>query len=176
MAASYVYFVQPEGGGPIKIGRSIQPQKRISSLSCASPTPLELIATAPGGAFAESSLHSQFSDLRLHGEWFRPEPELLDFIREVQAGRELPDWDVSDGMDTFRDVILGFGSVAKCAADLGEPYQTVAAWFRRDSIPADRWIYVTQKASAAGIGGATVERFAEMAARKAPAASPSVAA
>ena len=30
-------------------------------------------------------LHIQFAHLRLHGEWFRPERELLDFIADVLA-------------------------------------------------------------------------------------------
>ena len=30
----------------------------------------------------EAELHQRFNALRIRGEWFRPEPELLSFIEE----------------------------------------------------------------------------------------------
>jgi hypothetical protein len=82
---SRVYFVQSLDGGPVKIGRSIKPQERLLSLQTANPDPLCVVATMPGGATVERMLHRAFarSRVRPDGEWFRPDAEVLAFIREL---------------------------------------------------------------------------------------------
>lgn len=78
-----VYFIQAIAGGPVKIGRSITPTERLSSLQTGNPMPLRIIATIPGGAFAERALHRAFADDRVKGEWFSPSRELMAFIAEI---------------------------------------------------------------------------------------------
>lgn len=86
----YVYFVQVEGDGPIKIGVSTGlPDNRVYSLQCACPYELRLVATFFGGRAAEAGLHRRFKHLRLRGEWFRPAPELLEWIERFAT--RIPD-------------------------------------------------------------------------------------
>ena len=48
------------------------------------PIPLRVIAKMVGHYRAtERCLHIRFDHLREHGEWFRPEPDLLDFIAAI---------------------------------------------------------------------------------------------
>jgi hypothetical protein len=77
---SWVYFLQADGGGPVKIGRSANPQARVEELQQGSPVQLRLLAVCRGGHRREAELHRQFAAQRLHGEWFRPGTELLAFV------------------------------------------------------------------------------------------------
>lgn len=76
-----VYFVQAGDGGNIKIGVSGNPETRVAGLQTGSDEPLRILATIPGGRAVEKELHRRFAALRVKGEWFRPEQELLDLIR-----------------------------------------------------------------------------------------------
>lgn len=75
-----VYFIQQGDNGPIKIGYSADPHKRLQSLSTASPYPLRLLKVIDGGWMLEQTLHRRFAEHQLEGEWFAPAPELLAFI------------------------------------------------------------------------------------------------
>ena len=76
-----VYFIQAGENGPIKIGRSTNPMKRLLSLQTGASEPLRLLATIPTvGPQLEAELHREFAHLRLYGEWFSPETDLMDFI------------------------------------------------------------------------------------------------
>ena len=78
---SYVYFVKPVGmDGPIKIGCTSTPEKRLTSLTVWSPFPLEIIGTIPGGYKDEMYLHSCFAKSHSHREWFHSSPELRKAI------------------------------------------------------------------------------------------------
>jgi hypothetical protein len=78
-----VYFIQQGDNGPIKIGYSADPQRRLQSLSTASPYPLRLLGVLDGDMTLEQTLHHRFADHQLEGEWFAPVPELLAFIAEL---------------------------------------------------------------------------------------------
>jgi hypothetical protein len=76
-----VYFLEPTGGGPIKIGFSHDVPKRIKELKSHFGTPLTLLATIEGGREREREIHARFAHMRLgKTEQFRPAPELLEFI------------------------------------------------------------------------------------------------
>ncbi len=86
-----VYFVQATLGGPIKIGKSLDPQKRVTGMQTGSPVPLRLLAQIVEAAEdLEETLHADFAHLRLHGEWFRPGDELLRFIGRL-GGKAIPE-------------------------------------------------------------------------------------
>ena len=79
-----VYFVQAAKEGLIKIGVANDARRRLSSIRTDSPVPLDplgIMVCNERGAL-ENRLHRQFAHLRQRGEWYRAEPELLDFIRE----------------------------------------------------------------------------------------------
>lgn len=78
---SYVYFIQCEVNGVIKIGLSTNPETRFSQLQCSCPVALSRLALMRGHRRTESLLHVQFRQFREErGEWFRPDPSLLAFI------------------------------------------------------------------------------------------------
>ena len=84
MNAKHVYFLRPVGQqGPIKIGCSATPAKRLRSVEIWSPVQLEMVASAPGGHAHEWTLHSMFGEDRLHGEWFAVTPDLMKIISYV---------------------------------------------------------------------------------------------
>ncbi len=76
--ALFTYFIQRQDGGPIKIGITDNIAKRLIGLQCGSPVALVCLGFIAGDR--EKELHGQFQSLRLSGEWFQPERELLDFI------------------------------------------------------------------------------------------------
>jgi hypothetical protein len=84
-----VYFIQGMKGGPIKIGHSRDVEKRIKELQTGFPTKLIVLALLPGSRSTEASLHRRFKKYRLHGEWFSPAPELLEYIRSVNTGSQV---------------------------------------------------------------------------------------
>lgn len=71
-----VYFIRYRD--MVKIGYSIEPQTRIK----AHPYD-EVLAIVPGDHKAEQRYHKQFAHLRENGEWFRAEPELLEYARTL---------------------------------------------------------------------------------------------
>lgn len=85
----HVYFIQAEGGGPIKIGWATDPAKRLAGMQPHSPLKLVLVFSEPGNGREEAELHEQFAKYRLHGEWFEPASEILREI-EIRRGRNEP--------------------------------------------------------------------------------------
>lgn len=77
------YYAQSIYGGLIKIGHSECPEDRLSQFQNVTPFKLRLLATEPGGRKKEEELHERFSILREHGEWFRPEYNLLAYIARI---------------------------------------------------------------------------------------------
>jgi hypothetical protein len=79
----YVYFIQAEIGGPVKIGVAQDVSKRLAAMQIGSPFPLrvvKVIDTGSGGYYLERKLHERFAHLRERGEWFRVDPEFADFV------------------------------------------------------------------------------------------------
>jgi hypothetical protein len=75
-----IYFIQPTGGGPIKIGTTENLEQRLKGLDAAFGTEWALLATMPGSYEEERALHQRFRHLALGRELFRPARELLEFI------------------------------------------------------------------------------------------------
>ncbi|MFD8777552.1 GIY-YIG nuclease family protein [Streptomyces sp. NPDC059916] len=66
--AGWVYAIA--SGSHIKIGRSYDPARRLSSLQSGSVEPLSLLWSEEGGAGLERFLHDRLASHRVHGEWF----------------------------------------------------------------------------------------------------------
>lgn len=77
---TYTYFIESAATGLIKIGRSVDPEKRLKELQTAAPDKLSILKTFPENLFSEASMHEKFAHLRRHGEWFEDSPEIRDFI------------------------------------------------------------------------------------------------
>lgn len=86
--AHFVYFILNADSNAIKIGRAKDLAKRMKALQTSSPAELKLIKSVQveGGKEAqdlEQSLHKQFSEIRLTGEWFKAEASLLEYISQL---------------------------------------------------------------------------------------------
>lgn len=79
LGVGYVYFaqVQPDHGGPIKIGFTKEhPSSRLKSIQVGCPWPITLRGYARGPMSLERQLHRRFEAYRMEGEWFLPSEEL----------------------------------------------------------------------------------------------------
>ena len=83
-----IYLIKPVGmDGPIKIGCSYLPAKRLRELTRWSPVPLEIIASFPGSLALEANLHSCLAQSRSHKEWFFATDEVRRFVAHIIAGQ-----------------------------------------------------------------------------------------
>jgi hypothetical protein len=78
----YVYFIESESLGMVKIGLADNPRRRLRELQVGSPDKLNLrgvllLDDAPG---YEASMHLRFAEERSHGEWFRKTDRLEEFM------------------------------------------------------------------------------------------------
>jgi len=77
----FIYFVQGETGGPIKIGYAKDVKKRINTLQTGYPDTLILLLAIPGNLNDEQKIHEELAEFRLRGEWFKPDQSILDRIK-----------------------------------------------------------------------------------------------
>lgn len=80
-----VYFVQARQMKLIKIGYSSNVQKRLKALSTGCPDGLDLLCVIKGDQKLEGKIHQRFAADRVKGEWFKPSPSILSFIKTVGA-------------------------------------------------------------------------------------------
>lgn len=83
----FVYYIRLEGR--IKIGTSSNIKNRFQAL------PWDTVELLEIGNEAEENLrHAQFAHLRIQGEWFKADPELLDFIarRREELRSQQSEW------------------------------------------------------------------------------------
>jgi hypothetical protein len=85
----YIYFIRrADGEGPIKVGCSCVPKRRLIAITQWSPYPLTILASAPGEHWMERKLHRHFASSRSHFEWFHPTQELLSAIALIAQGAD----------------------------------------------------------------------------------------
>jgi hypothetical protein len=73
---TYIYFIQAKDGGPVKIGWTIDPERRLKVLQSASPHKLVLRKVVRGSQRLEHFLHEHYAAYRLEGEWFEPQSDM----------------------------------------------------------------------------------------------------
>ncbi len=79
-----VYLIVDEIQKVCKIGYAEAPKKRIKQLQTANVNPLILKVTIYGDMNLESTIHNLFKHLRIRGEWFKYEPEILRYFEDIQ--------------------------------------------------------------------------------------------
>lgn len=86
---SRVYLISD--GRNVKIGKSLDPKRRLRSLQTArSETELTLLGVIPGGHKVETLLHRKYREKRRNGEWFALTSEdVLDILRGGQEPCDL---------------------------------------------------------------------------------------
>ena len=86
----YVYFIQGESGGLIKIGIAADPLVRLYNMQSGCPVRLVILGCILGGRAEERKLHARFTDERRHFEWFEPTERLLSFINDLLRDAGVP--------------------------------------------------------------------------------------
>lgn len=86
----YCYFVGATEG-PIKIGYSADPCRRLRQLRRDTPEDIRILAKVHGGREREQYYHCLFEDLHRGGEWFERTPELLAEIERLSTPTLLAD-------------------------------------------------------------------------------------
>ena len=82
-----VYFAQ--AAHMIKVGCSIDPEKRLTQIAEWVPFRVELVAVTPGSFRLEADLHAYFADSWSHLEWFHITPKIMEVVRAINAGEPL---------------------------------------------------------------------------------------
>jgi hypothetical protein len=82
----WTYFASD--GELVKIGFSAKPNRRLRQIECDLGRAIEPLAIVPDGIAGEYETHKRFAHLRVRGEWFRPESDLLAFIEEMKVAAE----------------------------------------------------------------------------------------
>ena len=164
-----VYFLQAEKG-PIKIGFSLDVPKRIAGIQAGMREILTLLGRIPGDRRTEYFFHKTLAAHRIGGEWFFPDPPVLELVsRAIAEGlsavhpdyRPLPEYEsaaVDDGDDILREcrdycvLIAGerVGSekirdlIARAAKLTGLTWRKIAAiWYReKPKITASDYIAI----------------------------------
>ena len=88
----YVYIIKNKTLHTIKIGKSVNPRKRIRDIQNAAGCEMETIALIPCKLYSEleKDLHSEFGQDRLdYGEWFNLSTNIRQFIDMIDV-----DWGV----------------------------------------------------------------------------------
>jgi len=75
-----VYFIGNVEKQLVKIGHSVNIEKRITALRTGFPYKLNILKVVSGDYYIERKLHDKFKYLRLEGEWFELNNDLLNFI------------------------------------------------------------------------------------------------
>lgn len=131
---SAVYFIQCGDGGPVKIGKANDVEKRLTLLQIGSPYSLTLLGIMAGGRVDESELHRRFASSRMRGEWFAPTEELRAFIAAETTLPVAPEPEPVD-LTSVRGMILSLGGTTATARLLGLPIKTVQGWKKKDHMP-----------------------------------------
>lgn len=107
-----LYFFEAGDGGPIKIGRSRNVKKRLYAVQTSSPQKVRLLAVLGGEGWNEKVWHSVFRDLRMSGEWFEPDDDLLKAINLAAKGEDWwhhldppDDYDLGDEDEIDDDIV-----------------------------------------------------------------------
>lgn len=79
---SWVYFIGAQSG-PIKIGHSQSPEKRIFEMQCGNPDKLFLYGKFRGGQPLEQRLHRKLAAHRVRGEWFERCAQVFDALKAL---------------------------------------------------------------------------------------------
>ncbi len=84
MSDQYVYFIQADENGPIKIGfTSDDPKRRLNQLQTGNASTLKLLGAIRGNSTRERQFHTELAEWRLQGEWFESNPKVLAAVESA---------------------------------------------------------------------------------------------
>lgn len=156
---THIYFARPVGAdGPIKIGMSSRPSTRAVNLASWCWLDIEVVAAIKGDHRLEAALHKHFRDHLLRREWFKPAPELLELINDIQSGKGIYRLRTGCFDDEYRcfcvdgkirdhaDVIQSFGGIAEFADKFGLTYRNAQKMHSTNNISKCHWPHVAEAA------------------------------
>lgn len=79
--SQFVYFM--ENSGNIKIGVTASVSARLKNIQASCGSKIKLLGYMKGTQALEAKLHKRFRKHRIHGEWFRKNSDLLQFIETL---------------------------------------------------------------------------------------------
>lgn len=120
-----IYFVQAGEDGPIKIGLASNVVSRVAALQTGCAQKLILLLQCKGDRDLEKSLHQKFAAHRLHGEWFRPDAEIVSEIDAIRSTQPKPAAKKREKPLTFLQILRKEIEVA--------PWAGAMEWFERFS-------------------------------------------
>ena len=98
MSDQYVYFIQADENGPIKIGFTTDdPKRRLSQLQTGNASSLKLLGAIKGTSARERQFHVTLSEWRLQGEWFQSHPTVLAAVHDALSSSEEPPHETGGG-------------------------------------------------------------------------------
>ena len=87
MTTPFVYAITD--GEFIKIGVSVNPNKRLKQLSTGSAKRLVLLGYFNGGYTLETELHESHIKVRNNGEWMKPTNDLLNYLNDMIPNKHI---------------------------------------------------------------------------------------
>jgi hypothetical protein len=103
--AGFVYIIQAIGTARVKLGYSIEPEKRLRELQTGSPYELALLSKWRARPATERRLHREFAEYRVKGEWFELPRQLIE--RLAVSDQETKTLNTSDTklwrLETYKD-------------------------------------------------------------------------
>ena len=81
----FVYYIQEELDGNIKIGWSDDPIKRLSQHQTSNSRELRMLVYVKGSQEYEREIHRKFQISKTTGEWFKPDKRLLVHIEKERS-------------------------------------------------------------------------------------------
>lgn len=114
----YVYFATSGQTDMVKIGFTIDPSARMSTLGTSTPYPFHLQSFFASYVEAEKMVHQRFSEDHIRGEWFNNSDdmqELWDDILDYQMGK------ITDE-DGPEDVFIDLTALRIILDTIGKPW------------------------------------------------------
>jgi hypothetical protein len=78
-----IYYIQRGADGPIKVGFSDDPKRRLHELQTGSGEPLRILAVIPGDRALEQEIHRRLQGCQGVGEWFKPSASELEYLQRL---------------------------------------------------------------------------------------------
>lgn len=128
----FIYVIQPLGGGPLKIGYSLDPDKRLGQIQSSHYLELRLIAKYPANPQTESLLLAALAPFRVRGEWFFECGELWEAVESLATAP----LNVGHSLVEFGEPLNKLASIRRhrhltqlqLAEQLGVSWRTVQNW------------------------------------------------
>lgn len=137
-----IYYVQESGNpmAPIKIGYTDKdPQQRLAQMQTGYPGKLCVLFSCEGTERDEAIEHRKWNHLHIHGEWFRPGPDLLEHIasgaalavhqRQVEKTNTLASHDFVEASGTTK-ICRNCGCVLFCCRCCTDGQRKYSRWLK----------------------------------------------